>query len=169
MLSLTSGSAFTGDFVIGGGGTLELTSAGAAAGRPIDFAGAGAVLRIDGTALPSDVIGSFASGEAIDLSSVSFSSGGGATLLSGNVLQVVEHSQTFDLNLDPAQDFIGQQFLLSSDGHSGTDIAITSPVVGNGESLTVSSGQMKQGWHKFGFGEAPRPLLENGLPQHLQI
>ncbi len=145
-LSLTaSGNAFTGDFVIAGGGTLELSSAGAAANVPIDFAGAGAVLRVDGTAMPNDVIGGFASGEAIDLSSVSYSSSGSATLLSGNVLQVVEHGQTFHLNLDPAQDFIGQQFLLSSDGHSGTDIAVTSPVVGNGESLTVSSGQTSNG------------------------
>jgi autotransporter passenger strand-loop-strand repeat protein len=63
-LSLTSSSNFTGSFVIGGGGVfgggqMELTSAGAALGRPIDLAAAGADLRIDGTVMPSDVISGF--------------------------------------------------------------------------------------------------------------
>jgi len=151
-LGLASGSVFAGEFVIAGGGTLELTSAGAASGRPIDFAGAGAILRIDGTAMPGDVISGFAPNEAIDLSGVSFDSSGSATLLSGNVLQVVENSQTYDLNLDAAQSFTGQRFLLSADGGSGTDIAVTSPVVSSGQVLSVSSGQTGDGIVVLGGG-----------------
>ena len=144
-LSLASSSTFTGNFVISGGATLELTSAGAAAGRPVDFAGTSTILRIDGTAMPSDVISGFAPNETIDLAGVSYDSGGSATPLSANVLQLVENSQTFDLNLDPAQSFTGQRFLLSADGGSGTDIVVTSPVVSSGQVLSVSSGRTGSG------------------------
>jgi autotransporter passenger strand-loop-strand repeat protein len=151
-LGLASGCVFAGEFVIAGGGTLEVTSAGAAAGRPIDFADAGAILRIDGTTMPNDVISGFSPNEAIDLSGVSFDSSGSATQLSGNVLQVVENSQTYDLNLDPAQSFTGQRFLFSADGGSGTDIAVTSPVVSSGQVLSVSSGQTGDGIVVLGGG-----------------
>ena len=122
-----------------------MTSAGAAAGRPLDLAGSGAILRLDGSVMPSDVISGFAPNETIDLAGVSFDSSGSATVTSGNVLQVVENIQTLDLSLDPAQSFTGQRFLLSADGGSGTDIVVTSPVVSSGQVLSVSSGQAGSG------------------------
>jgi autotransporter passenger strand-loop-strand repeat protein len=146
LLSLTSSSTFSGTFVLDGGGTLELTSAVAAGGRPIDFAAAGTTLRIDGSSMPSDVISGFAPNEVIDLAGVSFDSGGAATLLSGNVLQIVESGQTYDLQLDSAQSFASEQFHLASDGATGTDITVTSgAVVGSGQTLIVSSGQTSNG------------------------
>jgi autotransporter passenger strand-loop-strand repeat protein len=52
-LSLVSSSSnFTGSFIIGDSSELLLTSAGAALGRPIDFAGANTELRIDDTVMP---------------------------------------------------------------------------------------------------------------------
>jgi hypothetical protein len=91
------------------------------------------------------VISGFAPNETINLAGVSFSSGGSATLLSGNVLQVTQNSQTFDLDLDPAQGFTGQRFLLSADPTSGTDITVTPAVVSGGQVLSVSSGQTESG------------------------
>jgi glycosyltransferase involved in cell wall biosynthesis len=66
------------------------------------------------------VISGFAPGDKIDLTQVSFDSGGSAQLLSGNVLHVVEHGVAFDLHLDPAQNLRGAIFHLQNDGTGGT-------------------------------------------------
>jgi autotransporter passenger strand-loop-strand repeat protein len=84
----TSGDSFAGDFVISTGGTLELQSADAANGRPIDFAGINGTLRIDGASMPNDVIDFLPGANWIDLAGVNFNSGVSAQILSGNVLQI---------------------------------------------------------------------------------
>jgi autotransporter passenger strand-loop-strand repeat protein len=143
-LSLASNGTSAVDFVISGGGTLELTSAGAAAGRPIDFADTNAVLRIDGTSMPSDVISGFAVGDTIDLAGVSSAGGGSATLLAGNVLRVVESGQNHDLTLNPAQNFAFASFSVASDGVSGTDVSVLI-AVSSGQVDNISSGQIVDG------------------------
>jgi autotransporter passenger strand-loop-strand repeat protein len=105
------------------GGSLELTS-GAFAGGPVTFAGMSGTLRIDGTAMPSDVISGFARGDTIDLAGASFASGGSVQLKSGNVLEVTGNGQTCDLQLDALQKFSGQHFELFMDAGSGTDISL---------------------------------------------
>jgi hypothetical protein len=86
------------------------------------------------------VISGFAPTDTIDLRAVSFDSRGTAQLLAGNLLRVTENGATFNFNLDPAQNFAGESFILHSDGHSGTDIVV-GPAVNSGQTLNVSSGQ----------------------------
>src|SRR5262249_13231988 len=57
------------------GGMLELTYGGSAAGA-ITFAGSGGVLKIDSTTMPTNTISGFASGDALDLAGVTYSSAG---------------------------------------------------------------------------------------------
>ena len=112
------------------GGTLDLAAAGAAGSGAITFAPSGdpATLQIDAAALPasglvfSNVISGFTGSDTINLSGVPYDSGGVATLLSGNLLQVSEDGQTYDFQLDPRQDFSGQHFQLSDP--VGTDIKL---------------------------------------------
>jgi autotransporter passenger strand-loop-strand repeat protein len=134
-LTLNSGSSnFTGNFAIGDGSELVLTSAGAALGRPIDFAGANTELRIDDTVMPSDVISGFVpGGRWIFLDKTGFTASGSAQVLAGNVLQVVEGAVTDDLQLDPSQNYAGQTFVLLPHGLGNT-------LVGIGQVVTVSSG-----------------------------
>jgi autotransporter passenger strand-loop-strand repeat protein len=69
-----------------------------------------------------------------------------ALLPSGNVLDIVEGGSTYVLNLDPSQNLSGTQFVLSSDGVSGTDITLANIVsVTSGQTLTISSGQASAG------------------------
>jgi autotransporter passenger strand-loop-strand repeat protein len=170
-LSLTSSSNFTGTFVISGGGVfgeglLDLTSAGAALGRPIDLAAIGADLHIDDTVMPSDVISGFVPGARfIGLTGTPFNSSGTAQVLSGNVLQVIEGSATDKLQLDPSVDYsslfsagdslvllprgggtlvtIGQVVTVTSGGGiSGTTISsgIIEEIFGSAVSTTVAAG-----------------------------
>jgi autotransporter passenger strand-loop-strand repeat protein len=134
-LTLNSGSSnFAGNFAIGDGSELVLTSAGAALGRPIDFAGANTELRIDDTVMPSDVISGFVpGGRWIFLDKTSFTASGSAQVLAGNVLHVVEGAVTDDLQLDPLQNYAGQTFVLLPHGLGDT-------LVGIGQVATVSSG-----------------------------
>jgi hypothetical protein len=93
----------------------------------IAFAGS-VTLEIVGSAMPSATISGFAIGDIIDLASVASGSGGSVVLTSGNVLDVVEGGSTYVLNLNPSQNFSGTQFVLSSDGISGTDITLANVV-----------------------------------------
>jgi VCBS repeat-containing protein/autotransporter passenger strand-loop-strand repeat protein len=109
------------------GGTAELAAGAIAASGGITFAGVGGDLRIDGTTsgrMPTAVILGLRPGDTIDLTSVPFSIGGSITLTSGNVLSLREDGQADSFNLDPAQNFAGWNFKLSSDGATGTDIRL---------------------------------------------
>jgi len=115
--------------------------AGAVVSGAIAFTGSG-TLEIVGSVMPSATISGFEIGDIIDLASVASGSGGSAVLTSGNVLDVVEGGSTYVLNLNPSQNYSGTQFVLSTDGISGTDIALANLVsVPSGWTLTISSGQ----------------------------
>jgi autotransporter passenger strand-loop-strand repeat protein len=123
-----------GPFVISGGGRLELTSAGAAVGRPIDLADINTILRIDGTTMPADVISGFVPGERwIDLTALSFSATSSVQIAAGNVLQVNNGGTVYDLQLDPLQNYAGEPLEILPDGNSGTRIGL-------GSATTVASG-----------------------------
>ncbi|SED77800.1 autotransporter passenger strand-loop-strand repeat-containing protein [Rhizobiales bacterium GAS188] len=125
------------------GGTMELTSGGSAGSGPITFKGTGGMLKVDGTAMPNNVISGFALGDTIDLTGVSFSSGGSVALISGNVLQIVENGQTYDLQLNPQQSFRGESFDLSADKSGGTNVVLDAPerpTLTVPSSLTVAAG-----------------------------
>ena len=65
---------------IGQDGTLELTGPGVAGSRPISLVDTGAVVRIDGTSMPTNTISGFSAGDVIDLADVAFVAGASATL-----------------------------------------------------------------------------------------
>jgi hypothetical protein len=69
----------------------------------------------------------FAPGVELDLAGVAYSSTGTVTLTSGNVLQIVESGATYDLQLDPSQNYSEDAFTLSSDGNGGTDVNVSVP------------------------------------------
>ena len=126
------------------GGTVELQSP---VGGSVSFEGGG-TLRIDGSIMPTTVISAFSPGDTINLRDVTFDPKGSVTLKTGNVLQVSENGQTFDLQLAslPAA---GKSFFLTS-GTTGTDIAAhfrsdTNDLNGDGTSdilLQNSSGNL---------------------------
>jgi hypothetical protein len=101
------------------GGTLELTVGGAASGA-ITFAGTGGTLQIDDASMPANIISGFVPGDMFYLSGVPFDSDGSADLLSGNVLQITEGGEQFNLNLDPNQNFAGKFFDLNDAEGGGT-------------------------------------------------
>ena len=125
------------------GGTLELFEQPASKGQTggavsalinggIAFEGSGGLLELGGATISGDtlsgaaVISGFGVGDTIDLTSVSFSSGGAVYLTSGNVLEIVDRGGTASLQLDPNDDFSSVSFRLSSDGGSGTDVTVQS-------------------------------------------
>jgi hypothetical protein len=122
--SLKVTGTFVGSASIGASSTLELN--GSASGGPISFAGPGGTLRVNGNTMPINTIKGFAVGDTIDLRGVSFAPNGGAFFdgSGNNVLNVFENGTTFDLTLDPNQDFYGLAFVLSSDGKGGTNISL---------------------------------------------
>jgi autotransporter passenger strand-loop-strand repeat protein/autotransporter-associated beta strand protein len=132
-LVMSGGDAFTGDVTIRGG-TLELGSATAAGMGPITFAPeSDGTLQIDGpnaagNLLPGDTISGFVPGDTIDLTGTSYDSAGSANLdPPTNVLAITENGETYDLQLDPSQDFSGDYFHLSPDSGMGTDITENTP------------------------------------------
>ncbi len=74
--------------------------------------------------MPAGNIVGFAPGDTIDLTSLAFAAGDSAILTAGNVLEVAEGGQVYDLNLDPNRNYSGDVFDIASDGSSGTDIAV---------------------------------------------
>jgi hypothetical protein len=76
----------------------------------------------DGSEMLSNTIDGFVSGGILDLAGVSYDNNGRANLGPGNVRQIVENGQTYQLYFDPSQVFTGAQFELSPDGEVGTDV-----------------------------------------------
>ncbi len=115
------------------GGTLEIQSGASVGTGGLRFAGTGGTLTISGTTMPTSTISGFVTGDTIDLAGVSFANGGSIQLGAGNVVNLVEGGSTYNLQLDPAQNFAGKSFRLSSDGGSGTDIQVV-----NGLTINVT-------------------------------
>jgi hypothetical protein len=132
---------------IGGGGTVELTSTTAPVAGSITFApGTNETLQIDGSAMPANTIYGFKPGETIDLAGVPYNNIRDSAVLQSfsgpnpqnNVLSVTESGSTYNLQIDPAQSFANEQFILSYDGHHGTDVTINPGLDLN---LTFDQGQ----------------------------
>ena len=116
-------NAFSGTETISQG-TLELTSGGAAGSGTILFAGSGTKLKIDGTAIPTNVISGFTIGEVIDLADIPFTSGDTATY-DGTTLSVKNSGGTVLAQLTIAGTHTASSFSLSADPIGGIDITTT--------------------------------------------
>jgi hypothetical protein len=86
-------------------------------------------------------ISGFMGYNTIDLSNISFSSSGFATLTSGNMLEIVENGGTAAIQLDMSQSYAGNVFALSNDGSNGTTIvdATDFTVPSSATSLSVNA------------------------------
>jgi hypothetical protein len=89
-------------------------------GIAIELGAGGSQVVIDGGSLLNGAIGYFLPGDSIDLPFLPFAAGGGATVGDGNVLQIVESTGSFGINLDPGQNFAGAPFHAMPDGTGGT-------------------------------------------------
>jgi hypothetical protein len=119
-------AAVIGDVLIDSGGLLDLTD-GQPAGGTIAFGPVtddiGGTLEIDDETMPSGTIVGMAPGDTIHLAyQFPYDATGTAVVASGNVLQVMEDGQTFDLQLDPIQDFTPDRFALADDLNGGTNV-----------------------------------------------
>ena len=117
----------TGPLQVPRGGRLIVDASASATGAPISIASGGtgaATLQVDGTVMPDNVIEGLAAGDVINLADVPFDLFGTAQLEPGNVLQITDGGQVFDLALDPSQSFANDSFILSDP--IGTDVTVTS-------------------------------------------
>ncbi len=97
--------------------------ASVAAGQAVNLVGTGELDLATPAAFAGTIDGISAT-DTVDLTTVGFDSTGHANLLAGNVLQVTENGNTYNLQLDPTQNFSGEFFHLAAD-LSGTGTAIT--------------------------------------------
>ncbi|HEY0912601.1 MAG TPA: Hint domain-containing protein, partial [Bradyrhizobium sp.] len=121
------------------GGTLDVKSGGGAPDA-ISFTGAGGALELDAApahggaiiGVTATIDGFAVNGDTIDLAGLAYVSGGTATLLPGNSLQITEGSNTANLRFDGGQDFSNNTFLLNPDSSGGTVLTLgsTLPSVG---------------------------------------
>jgi len=127
------------------GGTLDVR-AGSVVSGSINFIGTGGTLQIDATtsaAIPTNSISGFAPGDIIDLSGISYDSGGTAKIEANNVLQITEGGNTYDFHLDPTQNFAGEYFHFRADsGGTGTAATVDTapPVVVTSIAATTDNG-----------------------------
>ena len=113
-------STFSGALTISGG-TLELTSAGAAGRGAIAFApGFAGTLQIDGATGPANAISGFAAGDTIDLAGLGFT-GIAAPTVSGDTVTVTEGGLIETLLLAGAGNGL---FRLYPDAAGGTNLGI---------------------------------------------
>jgi autotransporter passenger strand-loop-strand repeat protein len=142
------------------GGTFEVQSSAtfSSAAGPITFdAGSTSTLKIDGTAMPTNLISGFVQGDTIDLAGVSFSSAGTVQLLPGNVLEMVENGATYQLHLGQSSNYAGDTFQRSPNPNGGTDITVvaTTPSLLDYFDFSALVYQLTPG----AFGSAPKPTL----------
>jgi O-antigen biosynthesis protein len=109
---------------VNSGGTLDVQSGGIVSGG-ITFAGAGGTLKIDGSTLPTNLLGGavvsgLVIGDTIDLTGIRYSTPSSVGIVGGDELQLTEGGNTYDLQV--AGSFTGDYFHLGPDGGNGTDI-----------------------------------------------
>jgi hypothetical protein len=173
---VTAGSTLAVDFggavngVTIAGGFVDLETGASAGTAPILFQGAGGTLEIDSATAPGNVVSGFAAGDSIDFFGAAIGAAPTVTLLSGNVLEIVEHNKTYDLHFDPGDDFSGQTFHVSGDGSGGTLIYLVPSVTSvttSGPGITVGNGDFDAG-HVVTFtlhtNEPVNVDISNGTP-----
>ncbi len=121
-MTVNSGGTASGITLSGNLTNLSI-QAGATVTGAIDIAPQSfANISIFGSAMPSAVISGFGGADTIDLNNIAYDPAGSASYSAGT-LTVSEGGQTYALALGPAADYAGGQFILTSDGYQGTNIA----------------------------------------------
>ena len=153
--------------VIASGGTAKILN-GATVSGPITFATSVGALDIGGTspALPSGTIGGLAVGDTIDLTDVAFVSGGTA-FVSDGFLRVTENANTYALGLGAPASFPADQFVLSGDGGSGTDVTVSAAFLYvSSSSHTQTSTDLKAGGSvTITLNMSEHPVTVRGTPE----
>jgi hypothetical protein len=147
MYYVGAGQQSQNNLVIESGGTVEVADGGTLNGT-VTFDGTGGLLTIDGSSPPGNVISGFVAGDTIDFFGAAIGAHPTVTLLQGNVLEIVEHSHTYDFQLDPNDNFTGQTFSAVGDGSGGTLIYINpgvQSVTASGPGITNGSGDLNAG------------------------
>jgi autotransporter-associated beta strand protein len=122
-VTLGGDNTYSGGTTITGASTLEIGASGTAGTGAIGFSGSGGTLKIDGATMPTNTIDGVAESDTIDLTGIAYDATGSVNLLANNVLQIVENSHTYDLQLSPTQNFAGKYFAMSQDSSTnGTNI-----------------------------------------------
>jgi hypothetical protein len=113
--AVSADPAATGGITIAAGALAEFDST-VASDQTVTFQAATGTLQIADQSGFAAIAG-FQSGDVIDLSGASLSTGDQANLLTGNILQITNASQMVitDLQLDPTAGYSGQFFHLASD------------------------------------------------------
>ncbi len=118
-LTLSAANHFTGGVDINAGPVVLLNAQAAGTGI-IQFSGGNELLVIGAGDAPENVIAGFGYTDVIDLRGIGLATG--ATLATGNILDVTGSAGTIALTLAPGQDYTGDKFALSDDGAGGTNI-----------------------------------------------
>jgi hypothetical protein len=129
------------------GGTVDMAACGQLTGG-LSFDGPGGLFVLEAANAPNSVIKGFVAGDTIDFTGAPVGAHPTVNLLSGNVLEIVEHNTTYDFKLDPNQDFFGRTFHVTGDGHGGTLIFIdpgVQSVTTSGPGITAGSGDLDAG------------------------
>ena len=111
----------TGPLIVQNGDTYLIHGA-VTADETIRFDASGGTLEFDDTPDMQGTIAGFEHGDQLVLSDVAHDKHGSVNLLAGNVLEVTENGVSYDLQLNPKQDFAGEFFHLHADPDGGTDI-----------------------------------------------
>jgi autotransporter passenger strand-loop-strand repeat protein len=105
------------------GGTVVVENGGVLQGG-FSFAAPNGLLVISGTTMPTATLSGFGFNETVDLASIMSSAGVSATFVSSSsVLDVTSGGTTYQLALDPAHNYTGDTFAVSSAG-GGINISI---------------------------------------------
>jgi autotransporter passenger strand-loop-strand repeat protein len=137
---------------IGQDGTLELAGPGVAGSRPISLVDTGAVVRIDGTSMPTNTISCFSASDVIDLADVAFVAGASATLNGSNNLAIVAGGSTYHLQLNSSVS--GGAFEVLPDGSSGTDVLFARSVTFVAQGTTSNNVVVSSGGYQNVYGTA---------------
>ncbi|MGC8477924.1 MAG: Hint domain-containing protein [Acetobacteraceae bacterium] len=128
---------------LNGAGTLAV-AAGASLTGYVDFTTGAGRLDLAGTVMPTAPLSGFTTGDLLDLTGVAYAGGNSATIAGGHTLVVSANGAQYDLILDPASNYSGDSFTLSSDNApfaGGTEIAIAPPCYLAGTAIATAQGE----------------------------
>jgi O-antigen biosynthesis protein len=152
---------FTGTVGIAGDATVELISG--VDFSDVAFMSGDGVLQLDNQTSFTGVVSGFTPGDEVLLNGMFFSSSNSADLLANNVLHIAVGGITYDLQLDPLQDFTGDYFHLTADVNGGTLVSEdTTPCYCRGTLILTDRGEVAI--EKLAIGDKVMTLSREAQP-----